>query len=179
MFCSKCGHKNEEQSSFCTNCGNPTGAQPVSNVGGFGTNGNSGNPFPQPPKQSSKNTKVIAIAVGGVLVLGAIVALSSGGGNPIPGALSSCGLSETSDGVSVDSDGKTVYFDGSGEEDFSGVDYASVKCVLEELKAPNSIFERIGSTTALQGVVEGEWGNFRSSWTYHPDNGLDLTLETK
>jgi hypothetical protein len=178
MFCSACGHKNDEGAAFCTQCGHSnnnasvTTSEPANPIVG------AADAIAGTIKKQSNGVKIAGIAVGAVVLVGGIIALS-GGGNPIPGALSSCGLSETSAGVSVDAGGKTVYFDGTGEEDFDGVDFSSVQCVLEALKAPTSIFDRIGSTSALQGVVEGDWSNFHASWTYHPNNGLDLTLETK
>lgn len=178
MFCSACGHKNDEGSAFCTECGH------AQNTGGAQTTQSSNqiagavDAVANTIKIQSNGVKIAGVAVGVLVLIGGIIALS-GAGNPIPGALSSCGLSETSAGVSVDAGGKTVYFDGTGEEDFGGIDYASVQCVLEKLNAPTSIFERIGSTSALQGVVEGDWANFHASWTYHPNNGLDLTLESK
>jgi hypothetical protein len=34
------------------------------------------------------------------------------------------------------------------------------------------------STSALNGRQEDSWQEFTASWTYHPDNGIDLIVRT-
>jgi hypothetical protein len=176
MFCNSCGTSNTSDALFCVSCGNrvsqsaelpkqiehtpKTGLQ-ISGI-----------------KLSDKKTKIALFSAGGVLVLGIVIGFASGG-SAIPGAIEACGLSSNTEGISLDEDGKSVFFDGTGEEDFSGISYSDVRCVLEELNAPESIFDRIGTTTSLKGVVEGEWDNYSANWTYHPNDGLDLTLNVK
>lgn len=67
--------------------------------------------------------------------------------------------------------------------DMEGVEYGSgeatiddIVCVLAELDAPQSIMARMESTRALDGMQTADWSGFEATWTYHPDDGLDLIL---
>ena len=176
MFCNSCGKSNASDAVFCVSCGNRVSQSADTTITVEGTTLS-----PKKPagfNLNDKKTKLGLVAAAGVLILGTMIVLSSGG-SAIPAALKACNLTTSTSGVALDDDGKNVFFDGSGEEDFSGIPYSDVSCVLKELDAPESIFERIGTTTSLKGLVEGEWGNYSANWTYHPDNGLDLSLQLK
>ena len=73
--------------------------------------------------------------------------------------------------------GKSLNLRTTGEES-EGADFLTVGCVLTELNAPDSLTTRLGSTRALDGTQTGEWAGFTASWTYHPDNGLNIIVET-
>lgn len=166
MFCSVCGFNNESTNAVCASCGaalvsaSSIAAEPKKNKG-----------------------LLVGLSIGGgAVVLGGlalVAALVFGKTASLVPALEACGLDEFTDGVTLDASGKSVYFDGFGNEDYNGILYSDVKCVLTETGAPPSVFDRIGNTSALQGLVSGEWDNFSASWTYHPDNGLDLSLSIK
>jgi hypothetical protein len=32
------------------------------------------------------------------------------------------------------------------------------------------------NTRALDGMQTASWGNYEASWTYHPDEGLDVVV---
>lgn len=53
---------------------------------------------------------------------------------------------------------------------------SSVACVLEETGAPQSVWERIASTRALDGTQSAEWDQFSATWTYHPDAGHNVVI---
>lgn len=74
---------------------------------------------------------------------------------------------------------KTLVVNTAGEEDGSGLNVSQAACILEELKAPASVLEQMDSTRALDGRQQATWGDFTASWTYHPDDGLDLILTEK
>ena len=80
--------------------------------------------------------------------------------------------------IEASDDGKSLTLDTIGTEDFSGNSIEEVSCVLSELNAPDSIFERINHTRALDGMQSGIWDEFTAYWTYHPDDGLFLTIES-
>lgn len=178
MFCTECGHKNEGSAAFCGSCGTKleVGVTPaVATTEGVTT------PQYTPPAPNKFDLKKFGpiIGIGAVVVVIGIVVATSASGSKLPSALEACGLDGSSSGISLDSDNKTIYFDGMGEDEYDGVSYSDTECVLKELDAPDSLFDRIGSTNSLQGTVEGEWDNYKASWTYHPTNGLDLTLSVK
>lgn len=92
-------------------------------------------------------------------------------------------LTEGSDGevTLVIDTGDTGYDPGYGVE--PSVDYDEMiekldaaYCVLERIGAPPSVTARMDSTRALDGMQDAEWGGFTASWTYHPDEGLNLII---
>lgn len=82
--------------------------------------------------------------------------------------------------ANVGRDGDSIAFDTQGEEDFFGDEYFEVVAVLRMLEAPDFVTDRIEGTRALDGTQEVDWavanGTLVAFWTYHPDDGLQLTL---
>lgn len=81
-------------------------------------------------------------------------------------------------GLTIDDDGRSMYLNGEGEES-SGMNVFFQVCILEELEVPASVFDRISNTNSTMGVQEAAWDNFEMSWTYHPDNGLNVSVDLK
>ena len=54
---------------------------------------------------------------------------------------------------------------------------AGMDCVLAELDTKQSIIAQMGRTTAMTGVQDAEDDGLAYSWSYHPDNGVDLVIE--
>jgi hypothetical protein len=71
-----------------------------------------------------------------------------------------------------------MYLNGEGKES-SGMNVFFQVCILEELEVPDSVFDRISNTNSTMGVQEASWDNFEMSWTYHPDNGLNVSVDLK
>jgi hypothetical protein len=78
--------------------------------------------------------------------------------------------------ATVDEDGSSLYMDGDGEESL-GVNVDYQVCVLGALDVPDNIINRMSNTTSLMGMQTGSWDGIAASWTYHPNNGLDVLLE--
>jgi hypothetical protein len=76
----------------------------------------------------------------------------------------------------LSSDGKSVSFDTKGEEDSEGDLLGSAYCVLRALIAPDYIFKNVGETRALDGLLEENWADYRVSWRYHPNSGMQMTI---
>jgi hypothetical protein len=76
----------------------------------------------------------------------------------------------------LSSDGKSISFDTKGNDDSTGDLVGSAFCVLRALMAPDYIFTSIQNTRALDGLLEENWDVFKSSWRYHPDDGLQMTI---
>jgi 5-methylcytosine-specific restriction endonuclease McrA len=73
--------------------------------------------------------------------------------------------------------GKTISFDTAGEEDYGvGDDIEDVACVLLVLRAPSYVVTEIDNTRALDGMQRDSWRKFKASWTYHPDDGLNIVI---
>jgi hypothetical protein len=64
-----------------------------------------------------------------------------------------------------------------GEEDTAGVPLTQVACVLDRLDVPDAVIAQMDGTRALDGRQTAEWPGYTASWTYHPDDGLDLIIQ--
>ncbi|MEV4638081.1 hypothetical protein AB0J80_12090 [Actinoplanes sp. NPDC049548] len=98
--------------------------------------------------------------------------------------------------------GKTVIYDlakpAAGEDDFAH-DY-TVECIKMVTQLPEAVYTQMIQTTALQGRQSADWevdvaalqstmakaslppmhdATISASWTYHPDNGLDVIFTVK
>ena len=94
-------------------------------------------------------------------------------------ALDFCKLTfDNQKGVDLSSDNQTLYLDGLGQDEFKGstpvVTAKEIYCVLGALEAPEAIVKRIDKTNFQMGLVEDDFNGIYLSWTYHPDNGLDV-----
>lgn len=68
-----------------------------------------------------------------------------------------------------------LIIDGAGDQYVSG---PTANCVLDELDAPATVRSQIESTTAMMGRQSDTWGEYEATWSFHPDNGLDLVIGT-
>ena len=76
--------------------------------------------------------------------------------------------------------GRTIIIPGVGQNeplDERSNALESMECILQEADATAAVQERIGTTRALDGMQEADFGQFSAFWTYHPDDGLNLTIE--
>ncbi|MGQ7788206.1 hypothetical protein [Nesterenkonia sp. K-15-9-6] len=51
------------------------------------------------------------------------------------------------------------------------------ECVIDEIDLPQHVADDIARTRALDGTRDSSWGDFSASWTYHPDNGINIQIE--
>ena len=63
-----------------------------------------------------------------------------------------------------------------GTKQGNKVELGTIVCLLQGVKAPSYVLSHIDSTRALDGQQEEQWGHYRARWTYHPDDGLNITL---
>lgn len=78
--------------------------------------------------------------------------------------------------------GHSISLDGQGKDETANTTKASteqIACILTELKAPDYVIAKMDSTRALDGMQNADWAGISASWTYHPDNGLDVILHDK
>ena len=126
----------------------------------------------------SKKSKLKGFVFGGValglLAVGGVVFVSMAP-TKLESAVESCSL-ERNLYLTLDSDGKGLYLDGDGDEN-PGMNISEIVCVLSYLEVPNSILSRMDNTTALMGQQIGSWDGISVLWSYHPSNGLDISLD--
>jgi hypothetical protein len=78
----------------------------------------------------------------------------------------------------VGDDGSSLELDMEGDDYGSGeLSFTNVACALEELDIPDSVMSKMDSTRSLDGRVTEDWDGIEATWTYHPDDGLDVILE--
>lgn len=136
---------------------------------------------PTPPTRYTTRQWVIPFAVVGAIVATIIIGSSVGSdtaGAPVAPAetLLKAAHDQCSAGVLSDGD-RTMTLDMAGKESSSGtLTFDQVTCVLGFLGMPSSVGSRMDATRALDGMQDGDWDGFHASWTYHPDNGLDIIL---
>lgn len=94
----------------------------------------------------------------------------------IPSAAEKC-KGDSTTGIEVMDQGQSLSMNTSGKKS-SGTAIINVVCVLKELNAPDVLFTKLDSTRALDGTQSAEWAGYNASWTYHPDNGLKIIVET-
>lgn len=58
----------------------------------------------------------------------------------------------------------------------NGMSNDTMTCVFNSLDVPASVREHIGTTRALDGQQTDSWDDFTARWTYHPDDGLQMTI---
>lgn len=86
-----------------------------------------------------------------------------------------CGLAGV---VDIADQGRTMIVDGEGEDFGTGdVSLTELDCVIEAVGTPASVKELMYSTRSLDGRQAGEWDDISASWSYHPDDGLDIIFE--
>ena len=77
--------------------------------------------------------------------------------------------------------GKTLTFSSVGK--YGGLTgsatYSDVECALRIMKAQSFVNDQINTTRALDGMQKATWGKISAIWTYHPDNGLNISFNSK
>ncbi len=52
-----------------------------------------------------------------------------------------------------------------------------VFCILKALGGGTAVEQHVKTTRALDGQQTEEWSGIRARWTYHPDDGLQMTVQ--
>ena len=63
--------------------------------------------------------------------------------------------------------------------DASALVETDLNCATAIFKMPAFVDAKIGSTRAIDGMQNAQWGKLSAFWTYHPDNGLNITFNSK
>lgn len=53
------------------------------------------------------------------------------------------------------------------------------QCVLGKLGTPAAVRERMYATRAIDGTQSEEWGSYKATWTYEPDQGLTVIVSAR
>lgn len=56
-------------------------------------------------------------------------------------------------------------------------DHEILTCICNAVDMPNSVRQKINNTRALDGTLTDTWDDVTATWTYHPDDGINMVLE--
>ena len=166
QFCSQCGVKLNPTQIFCVKCGTKTDA-------GFAKYS-----IEKMRITQKRKIQIIAILCGilafAVVVLFAVrpkkinfkdVFVKIGGDNFY------CTLAGDNSYLSIDTNPNDV------DDYFSEAAWSLVKRANREFGLPESVDQKMNNTRALDGRQTDIYGKIRVSWTYHPNQGLEITYE--
>ncbi|MFC8299484.1 hypothetical protein [Micromonospora orduensis] len=94
--------------------------------------------------------------------------------SPLEQARQACGAGRD-DWAMLGDDGNSVTLRSVGKER-TGLKLEQLQCYLTELHVPDAVAAEIEGTRALDGRQSGEWEDMSASWTYHPDDGLQMII---
>lgn len=147
-------------------------------------------PAPAAKQERSRTSIVIAIIAAAVLVIAAILisgavrdAMEKKAEEAAKPDFSKLAESAPTDGtVSVSDDGLSMTVD-TNPLDISKYNSSEaitfIKDVNAELGLPDSLYEKMVATRALDGRQTSDYDHVEVSWSYHPDNGLEVIYESE
>jgi hypothetical protein len=131
-----------------------------------------------------------AIGIAVIVAIGAVVALlssSDGDGAPSGGASQEAsqtpleGAKETcarhTPAVRVGDGGRSRFVERVAAEEDEGAGLDQLACILTHIDVPDAVVSQMDGTRALDGRQQAGWDGFTASWTYHPDDGLNLIIQ--
>jgi hypothetical protein len=96
------------------------------------------------------------------------------GGGDLEAVKEECAVGSSD--IRIGDGGDTLSIDRAGAEVSPGATITQFECVIEALEVPDSLVDRINNTRALDGYQEGSFDQYSISWTYHPDDGVNMTI---
>lgn len=76
--------------------------------------------------------------------------------------------------ISLADGGRTLIIDGGRSP---STQTYMMNCALDHLGASRAIREHVATTRALDGQQTESWPGYTARWTYHPDDGLRMTIQ--
>ncbi len=188
MFCVKCGSKIPDGALFCGDCGNKVGEIPgnVNSVYAAVTSPVEETDGPnEKPKASKKKLAIIGGIAAIVIAIALIIFIPSEFERvkdrclDITGILTGSGDHFTIDTYpdmyeNMDETTKSFLAPTWQEEALAAIQYAN-----EEFGFSGAVYSKMMETSALMGRQSEENDKYIVSWTYHPDDGLEVTYEKK
>lgn len=189
--CPECGNEISDKASACPNCGYPV-VGTAHTEGTEKTDEKKEQPNIQNPtsiqgeaeesnlKSSDFSTQKIAVAMIIIVAIISVIVIFSVMKQRNKVDFNSLQSVKTSDYCEISDDGTYMTIDTNPfdlEDYFSSEAYENIKTVNEELGLPESVTKKMDETRALDGRLEEEYNGIKVSWTYHPDDGLEVMYE--
>ena len=186
--CRRCGAELQEGQMFCSNCGNRVDMMPNMPNGSNGgaarsavssAVGSINNNMAALKKKNKYMPLIIAGVCIAVILLFFIFKGLLGGGNSFESKFSDI-QQETWCTIASDGSYMTIDTNPSNIDDYySSSAVSAVERVNRELGFSDSVMSKMRQTRALDGRQSDENDKYKVSWTYHPDQGLEVTYEKK
>ena len=174
--CSKCGAEIQDYQNFCPKCGQKVGVVVDTGVNSAISQFNAG--VNKTNEKKRKMPLIIAIGVVAIVIV-AILALKKGGGTDFNKMYS--GIAGES-WCSIASDGTWIKLDTNPldiDDYCDSVAFNEIESILNDLGFSSSVSEEMSETTALMGKQSDSTDKYEVSWTYHPNNGLEVMFKVK
>lgn len=84
-------------------------------------------------------------------------------------------------GAQLKDGGRTLILDTVKERSYriNALNNADYLCAAKVMKMPAFVESKVESTRAIDGLQTAQWGRVSAFWNYHPDNGLNITFNSK
>lgn len=92
--------------------------------------------------------------------------------SPLEAAVDEC---QTGGAIDFDPDYDVASLSGAYRWD-SRSSTEAFDCLTDEIPVPGHVQSDIDRTRALDGTRDASWDEYEASWTYHPDNGLNIQI---
>lgn len=113
---------------------------------------------------------IVAAVVGGLFVV------RSTGSSGFANAVDSCHARGLHARLASDETSLTLeVFSDSGDSLTTPI----FQCVLGKLGTPAAVRERMYATRAIDGTQSEQWGSYKATWTYEPDQGLTVVVSSR
>lgn len=64
-----------------------------------------------------------------------------------------------------------------GAKDRTGVPLDGLACIAVELGMTRAVVAHLDRTNALSGEQQDAWPGYTARWTFHPDDGVNMTIQ--
>ena len=182
--CGKCRAELQDGQKFCPKCGQKVGFVVDGSVNSailqFNADINKTN------EKKKKIQIIIGIVAGVVVLVGVLIFVFGSGSKTDFNKMYSEIAGESWCTIALD--GSYIKFDTNPRDkdldDFTSIDYATlmdatykIEEVNEELGFSSALIEKMNTTNALQGRQTESNEKYTVTWSYHPDNGLEVMYE--
>lgn len=84
-------------------------------------------------------------------------------------------------GAQLKDGGRTLILDTVKERSYriNALNNADYLCAAKVMKMPAFVESKVESTRAIDGLQNAQWGRVSAFWNYHPDNGLNITFNSR
>lgn len=178
-ICSKCGTELQDGQEFCPKCGQKADLQIDSGVNSAISQFNAS---VTKTNEKKKKTPLIVGIIAGVVVLAVVLIIALGGSGGKKDFHDMYGDIAAESWCTIASDGSYMKIDTNPYNIDDYIDttaYYKIKTINSDLGFSSALFEEMGQTRALDGRQSDSNDKYEVSWSYHPDNGLEVMYKVK